>query len=117
MLGTPDNIVPIWLMAVGYAAETPGQRPRKRFDKLYHYNEYGTPLKQDDEVKEQLKEENMIQSMAPLPGRDDELKHLCKMFGLDEGMPDMPKEKIKALYEEDSIYYGEVPEGLEERGV
>lgn len=116
-LGTPDNIVPIWLMAVGYAAETPGQRPRKRFDKLFHYNKYGTPLKEDQDVKKQLQESKMIQPKAPHPGRDEELKHLCKMFGLDEGMPDMPKEKIKALYEEDSIYYGEVPEGLEKRGV
>jgi len=117
VLGTPENVVPIWLMSVGYAAETPGQRPRKRFDKLFHYNEYGTPLKQDEEVKEQLRAENMIQPMAPHPGRDEELKHLCKMFGLNEGMPDMPKDKIKALYEEDSIYYGEVPEGLEDKGV
>jgi nitroreductase len=117
ILGVPENVVPIWLMAVGYAAESPGQRPRKRFDKLFHYNEYGTPLKEDAEVKEQLKEEHMIQPMAPHPGRDEELKHLCKMFGLDEGMPDMPKEKIKELYKEDSIYYGEVPPGLEDKGV
>ena len=104
-------------MAVGYAAETPGQRPRKRFDKLYHSNEYGTPLKEDANVRQELKDANMIQPMAPHPGRDEELKHLCKMFGLDEGMPDMPKEKIKELYQEDSIYYGEVPEGLEDKGV
>lgn len=116
-LGTPDNIVPIWLMAVGYAAETPGQRPRKRFDKLFHSNVYGTPLKQDEEVKKKLEEAKMIQPKAPHPGRDEELKHLCKMFGIDEGMPDMPKEKIRELYKEDSIYYGEVPEGLEDKGV
>ena len=71
VLGVPENIVPIWLMAVGYAAETPGQRPRKRFDKLFHYNEYGTPLKEDQDVKEQLRECRMIQPMDPLPGRDE----------------------------------------------
>lgn len=118
VLGTPENIVPIWLMAVGYAAETPGQRPRKRFDRLFHYNEYGTPLKEDQEVKEELKNEKMIQPMDPLPGREEELKHICRMFGFKEDMPDMPKDKIKALYEdEDSPYYGELPEGLEEKGV
>jgi len=117
VLGVPENIVPIWLMAVGYAAETPGQRPRKRFDKLFHYNEYGTELKEDQAVKEELRKENMLQPSAPLPGRDEELKHICRMFGLNEDMPDMPKEKIRAIYEEDSIYYGEVPPGLEEKGV
>ena len=117
VLGVPENIVPLWLMAVGYAAETPGQRPRKRFDKLFHYNEYGTPLKEDPNVKEQLRECRMIQPMDPLPGREEELRHICRMFGLREDMPDMPKDKIKALYEKDSIYYGEVPPGLEEKGV
>jgi hypothetical protein len=117
VLGVPENIVPLWLMAVGYAAETPGQRPRKRFDKLYHYNTYGTPLKEDPAVKEMLRESKMIQPMDPLPGREEELRHVCRMFGLREDMPDMPKEKIRALYEKDSIYYGEVPPGLEEKGV
>ncbi len=117
VLGTPDNIVPIWLMSVGYAAEDPGQRPRKRFDRLFHYNEYGTPLKQDDEVKQELTAKKMIQPMDPLPGREEELRHICRMFGLPEDMPDMPKEKIKALYEEESPYFGELPDGLEEKGV
>ncbi len=117
VLGVPDNIVPLWIMAVGYAAETPGQRPRKRFDKLYHYNTYGTPLAEDQAVKEELIAENMIQPKDPLPGREEELRHVCRMFGYKEDMPDMPKEKIKALYEEDSIYYGEVPPGLVEKGV
>lgn len=113
----PDNIVPLWIMAVGYPAETPGQRPRKRFDKLYHYNTYGNPLAEDQAVKEELIAENMIQPKDPLPGREEELRHVCRMFGYKEDMPDMPKEKIKALYEEDSIYYGEVPPGLVEKGV
>lgn len=116
VLGVPENVVPIWLMAVGYPLETPGQRPRKRFDKLFHYNEYGNALKEDPAVKEELRNENMLQPGAPLPGRDEELKHICRMFGLNEDMPDMPKEKIRAIYEEDSIYYGEVPPGLEEKG-
>ena len=68
--GTPDNIVPIWLMAVGYAAESPGQRPRKRFDRLYHYNEYGTPLEEDAGVRHELVEQKLIQPMDPLPGRE-----------------------------------------------
>ena len=32
-------------------------------------------------------------------------------------MPDIPKEEILEMYEEDFLYYGESPLGLEERGV
>jgi len=117
VLDLPDNIVPIWLMAVGYAAEEPGQRPRKRFDRLFHYGDYGTPLNEDKEVREQLEDENLIQPMDPLPGREEEIKHICRMFGFTEDMPDMPKDKILEMYEEDSPYYGELPPGLEKRGV
>ncbi len=117
VLGTPENIIPIWLMAVGYAAEEPGQRPRKRFDRLFHDGNYGTPLKEDKEVREQLVSRYLIQPMDPLPGRDEEIKHICRMFGFTEEMPDMPKDKILEMYEEDSPYYGELPPGLEKRGV
>ena len=117
VLGTPENIVPIWLMAVGYAAESPGQRPRKRFDKLFHYNKYGKPYKEDKNVKEELTDLSMIQPKDPLPGREEELKHICRMFGFKEDMPDMPKNKIRELYKKDSIYYGELPKGLEKKGV
>lgn len=118
VLGVPENIVPIWLMAVGYPLESPGQRPRKRFNKLFHSNRYGNPLEEDPEVKEELKTRKLIQPMDPLPGREEEVKHICRMFGFTEDMPDMPKEHIKALYEdENSPYYGELPPGLEEKGV
>ena len=117
VLGTPENIVPIWLMTVGYAAEDPGQRPRKRFDRLYHSNEYGTPLAEDQDVRKELEEEKLIQPMDPLPGREEELRHICRMFGFTEDMCDMPKERVLEMYEEDSPYYGELPPGLEEKGV
>lgn len=117
VLGTPENIVPIWLMAVGYPAEDPGQRPRKRFDRLYHSNEYGTPLEESPEVRKELERERLIQPMDPLPGREEELRHVCRMFGFKEDMPDMPKERILEMYEEASPYYGELPPDLEKRGV
>ena len=117
VLGTPENIVPIWIMAVGYPAEDPGQRPRKRFDRLFHYGEYGTKLEEDQKVRQELVEEKLIQPMDPLPGREEELQHLCRMFGFTEDMPDMPKDKILEMYEEESPYYGELPPDLEKRGV
>ena len=61
-------------MAVGYPAEDPGQRPRKRFDRLYHYNQYGTPLAEDQDVRAELEQQKLIQPMDPLPGREEELK-------------------------------------------
>lgn len=117
VLGTPDNIVPIWLMAVGYPAEEPGQRPRKRFDRLFHYNEYRNKLEEDSVVREELVLEGLIQPMDPLPGREEELKHICRMFGFTEEMSDMPKDKILEMYEEESPYFGELPPDLEDRGV
>lgn len=117
VLGTPDNIVPLWLMAVGYGAESPGQRPRKRFDRLFHLGEYGTPLPEDSDVRDELKENGLIQPMDPLDGRDEELAHVCRMFGYEEGMSDMPKENIRELYEEDSPYFGELPPDLDKKGV
>jgi len=118
VLGIPENIVPLWLMAVGYPAESPGQRPRKRFDRLFHLNEYGSPLKEDPQVKEELKKGKLIQPMDPQPGRDEEVMSLCRMFGFPEVFADMPKSHIKALYDESSPYYGELPppEVLVERG-
>ena len=104
-------------MTVGYAAEDPGQRPRKRFDRLYHSNEYGTPLEEDQDVRGELEQQKLIQPMDPLPGREEELRHICRMFGFTEDMCDMPKEKVLEMYEEESPYYGELPPGLEERGV
>ena len=59
----------------------------------------------------------MIQPMDPLPGREEELKHICRMFGFKEDMPDMPKERIRELYEEDSPYFGELPPDLDKKGV
>lgn len=117
VLGTPDNIIPIWLMAVGYPAEEPGQRPRKRFDRLFHYNEYRNKLEEDSVVREELVLEGLIQPMDPLPGREEELKHICRMFGFTEEMSDMPKDKILEMYEEESPYFGELPPDLEDRGV
>ena len=77
-------------MTVGYPAENPGQRPRKRFDRLYHSNEYGIPLAEDRDVRK-------------------ELRRICRMFGFTEDMCGMPGEKVLEMYEEDSPRDGELP--------
>ena len=68
-------------------------------------------------MRKELEQQKLIQLMDPLPGREEELRHICRMFGFTEDMCDMPKDKVLEMYEEDSPYYGELPLGLEERGV
>ena len=104
-------------MTVGYPLEDPDQRPRKRFDRLFHFNKYGKPLKENKDVKEQLKEAGMILDPNPIDQREEELRNICRSLGLTEEMPDMPKNKIKELYKKDSPYYGELPKDLIKRGV
>ncbi|MBT6795922.1 hypothetical protein HOA97_03195 [bacterium] len=112
VLGLPENVVPLWAMTVGYPLEDPDQRPRKRFDRLFHSNEYGKPLKEDKETRTMLKDVGMILDPNPISEREEELKNICRSLGLTEEMPDMPKNKIKELYKKDSPYYEELPKDL-----
>lgn len=85
--GVPDDWLPIYVMLVGYPAESweaGGQRPRPAFEKLYFEGKYGTPFKRDENVVEGLKAAGMIQAPAPLPGRKQELRELAQRFGLPE---------------------------------
>lgn len=45
ILGLPDNVTPVSLLAVGYPAENPGLRPRKPLEEVVYLNKYGEPLK------------------------------------------------------------------------
>jgi nitroreductase len=84
LLGVPEHFVPVWLQLVGHPAEDPragGQRPRERFEDLYADGRWGTPLARDPEVVAELERERLLQEPAPLPGRDEELAHLARMFG------------------------------------
>jgi nitroreductase len=82
---TPEDWLPLWLILVGYPAESweaGGQRPRPPFEELYFEGTYGKPFKRDPKVVEQLKKEKMIQAEAPLPGRKEEVRKLAERFGL-----------------------------------
>ena len=89
VLGLPAHVVPSWLQLVGYPAESPdagGQRPREPFDSLFFSMRWGTALERDPAVVADLEREGLIQAAAPLPGRDEEIVHLGRMFGYtDEG--------------------------------
>lgn len=87
VLRVPDSFVPVWLQLVGYPAERAdggGQRPRDSFEDLFAEGAWGTPFKRDPAVAERLRAEGLLQPEAPLPGRDEELEHLGRMFGFSQ---------------------------------
>lgn len=86
LLGVPPHFVPSWLQLVGYPAEEPragGQRPREPFETLFALGRWGTPLRRDPAVTDDLARERLIQQPAPLPGREAEIAHLSRMFGYE----------------------------------
>jgi nitroreductase len=87
ILDVPETWLPVWVQLVGYPAENAeagGQRPRFPFETTFFERRFGQPLMPDPEVTRQLAEEGMIQAPAPLPGRDEELKFLARMYGYPE---------------------------------
>jgi nitroreductase len=85
--GVPDSWLPMWVMLIGYPAESweaGGQRPRPPLQELFFEGKYGNGFKRDVKVVERLKTEKMLQEPAPLPWRKDEVRALARMFGLPE---------------------------------
>jgi len=83
----PKDWMPLWVLLVGYPAESweaGGQRPRPPLEEIFFEGEYGKPFKGDPKVTEQMKAAKMIQAPAPLPWRKEEIKALARMFGLPE---------------------------------
>jgi nitroreductase len=81
----PDDWIPLWVMLVGYPAESweaGGQRPRPPFEELFFEGDPATPFKRDEKVVKTLGEAGMIQAPAPLPGRREEIRKLAERFGL-----------------------------------
>jgi nitroreductase len=86
-LNPPDHWLPLWVLLVGYPAESweaGGQRPRPPLEELFFEGKYGKPFKPDPKVTEQLKAQKMIQAPAPLPWRKEEIRALARMLGLPE---------------------------------
>ena len=107
--GLPPNLKFTWAHAVGYALEDPkagGQRPRLKFEKLYHRDRYGTPLLPTPEVTEALRAKGLIQEQAPLPGRFEEIDALAARFGRDPGVVSWPAREIQRLMNDDDWDFG-----------
>jgi nitroreductase len=84
VLGVPAHFIPSWLQLLGYPAESPeagGARPREPFESLFASMRWGHPLARDPSVVADLEREGLIQAPAPLPGRDEEVAALGRMFG------------------------------------
>ena len=87
VFGVPDDWISLWVMVVGYPAESweaGGQRPRPPFEELYFEGEYGKPYPRDLAVVERLTKQKMFQTPAPLPNRRDEIRKLAEKYGLPE---------------------------------
>ena len=87
MLGVPDDLIPMWVMFVGYPSEDPlthGQRPRRPLGRNYFSGKYGIPFEEDELVTKRLKQEGMIQEAAVSndPERFSEIRELAERFGL-----------------------------------
>ncbi len=107
--GLPPNLKFTWAHAVGYPLEDEkagGQRPRIKFEKLFHKDSYGTPLQPTPEVTEALKAKGLIQEQAPLAGRFEEIDALAAKFGRDPGIVSWPAREIERLMRDDDWDFG-----------
>ena len=85
VFGVPEDWVSLWVMLVGYPAESweaGGQRPRPPFEEMYFEGDINTPFKRDDGVVEKLKSAKMITRPAPIPERKQEIMELAERLNL-----------------------------------
>jgi nitroreductase len=107
--GLPPNLKFTWAHAVGYPLEDPtagGQRPRLRFERLYHRDRYGNPMRPTPEVTEALERKGLIQEQAPRPGRFEEIDALATRFGRDPGVVSWPAREIERLMRDEDWDFG-----------
>ncbi|MGD9572816.1 MAG: nitroreductase family protein [Thermoleophilia bacterium] len=102
--GLPPHYRFTWAHAIGYpleSADAGGQRPRLKFEKLFHDGEFGVPYASERATVEMLKEKGLIQEQAPLPGRFEEIVGIAERHGRDPGMLYFPAREIRRLMADD----------------
>ncbi len=107
--GLPPHYRFTWGHAVGYpleSADAGGQRPRLKFEKLFHDNAFGVPYKSDPATVELLKEKGLIQEQAPLPGRIEEVVSIAERHGRDPGLMYFPAREIRRLLNDPDWDFG-----------
>jgi nitroreductase len=107
--GLAPNLKFTWGYAIGYPLESAnagGQRPRLKFEKLFHKGSYGTPFTPDPAVNDALREKGMLQEQAPVAGRIEELDELANRFGREAGVVSWPEKEVKRLMNDDDWDFG-----------
>ena len=107
--GLPPNMRFTWGHAIGYpieGVEAGGQRPRLKFEKLFHDNAYGAPYASEPDTVELLKIKGLIQEQGPLPGRFEEIDALADRFGRERGVVSWPEREIRRLMADEDWDFG-----------
>jgi nitroreductase len=107
--GLTPNLKFTWAHAFGYPledAKAGGQRPRLKFNKLFHKGAYGTPLEADPAVDAALQAKGVIQEQAPAAGRIDEIDALAAKFSRDPGVVSWPAKEVTRLMNDDDWDFG-----------
>jgi nitroreductase len=107
--GLPPHYRFTWGHAIGYPledAKAGGQRPRMRFDRLFHDNAFGVPLRSNPDTVAMLREKGLIQEQAPMPGRVEEIVSIAERHGRDPGMLHFPAREIRRLMADDDWEFG-----------
>lgn len=102
--GLPPHYRFTWGHAVGYpleSADAGGQRPRLKYERLFHDGAFGRPLASDPDTVALLADKGLIQEQAPLPGRLRELADLAGEAGRDPGLLLFPAREIRRLLDDD----------------
>ncbi|MBT4523054.1 MAG: hypothetical protein HOC23_23880 [Halieaceae bacterium] len=85
-LGVPDRCRFLLLQTVGYPAEhweAGGQRPRQPFEKLFSMDHFDNPFPRSEAVVEELTQDKLFTTPAPLPDREEELEFLQRALDID----------------------------------
>ena len=107
--GLPPHYKLTWGHAVGYPLEdfkAGGQRPRLKFEKLFHKDAHGTPYHMDEDLKEALKAKGMIQEQSPTSGRMDEIEALASRFSREPGVVSWPEKEVRRLINDEDWDFG-----------
>jgi nitroreductase len=107
--GLTPNLKFTWAHAFGYPLEdfkAGGQRPRLKYNKLFHKGAYGVPLEADPAVDDALREKGVLQEQAPTSGRIDEIDALAAKFSRDPGVVSWPEKEVRRLLNDEDWDFG-----------
>jgi nitroreductase len=83
--GLPESCRIVVAQTVGYPLESPdagGQRPRFEFGTLYQLNSYDNPFPRSQKVVDELTRDDLLQAVAPQPGREEEIERIREEYDL-----------------------------------